>query len=405
MLTAMRRFDVLIVGAGAAGLTLAHTGAGSVLPGIGAPEIALVEPPPGAASRAEERTWCFWEHGAGPWDGVLTASWRALSVVAPSGAGCEQAITPRSYKMLRSRDFEEHVRAGLAPNVHPCTATVTAITDGADRATVHALRPDGSPVELEARWVFDSRPPSAPPDARTTLLQHFRGWFVRTADDAFDPGTALLMDLRTPQPPRGVSFGYVLPLSRREALVEYTEFTREVLDDSGYDAALRHYTGQVLGLEGFTVTASEQGVIPMTDGCFPTRAGRRVFLLGAAGGAIRPSTGYAFSGIQRQVSSVVRALEEGRVPTPPVPHRRRHRAMDSVLLRALDSGRLDGAAFFARLFAENDMGDVLDFLDGCSAFGRELAMGATTPVVPMSVTAVERALLSLRRRPRGRGAS
>ncbi|GAA4943787.1 lycopene cyclase family protein [Streptomonospora halophila] len=391
----MRVFDLLIVGAGAAGLSLAHAAAGIVLPGVGTPQIALVEPPAGAP-RPNERTWCFWEHGAGPWDEVLAARWDQLSVVSPTGARHEQSIGPQSYKMLRSRDFEDHVRGRMGPNVHEYAATVEAIDDGFDHATVHASRADGSPLSLTARRVFDSRPLTAPPAARTTLLQHFRGWFVHTGHDAFDPGSAVLMDLRTAQPRRGVSFGYVLPLSPREALVEYTEFTRRVLDDAGYEAALHHYTAEVLGLERFTVSASEQGVIPMTDGGFATRAGRRVFRMGAAGGATRPSTGYTFSGIQRQVASVVRSLERGRLPLPPIPHSRRHLAMDAVLLRALDSGRLDGAAFFARLFARNDMRDVLDFLDGRSGLGRELLVGATAPVVPMSVTMLECAFRSPR---------
>ncbi|WP_116247819.1 lycopene cyclase family protein [Nocardiopsis sp. FIRDI 009] len=397
----MREFDLLIAGAGAAGLTLAHSAAGIVMPGIGTPEIALVEPPPGAR-RPAERTWCFWERGPGPWDGLLTARWETLSVVSPSGASHEQAISPLSYKMLRSRDFEAHVRAGLGPNVHPYTATVTAIDDGTDHATVHASRPDGSRVSFRAGHVFDSRPRPVPPRARTTLLQHFRGWFVHARDDVFDPATASLMDLRTPRPRTGVSFGYVLPLSSRDALVEYTEFNREVLDEDGYESALRRYTGEVLGLRRFTVAAREQGVIPMTDARFPTRAGRRVFRLGAAGGATRPSTGYTFSGIQRQVASVVRALERGRDPLPPVPHRRRHLVMDSVLLYALDSGRLDGAEFFARLFARNDTRDVLEFLDGRSALGRELALGVTTPVAAMSAAAVGRAFAPLRPRRRTR---
>ncbi|OLT24773.1 lycopene cyclase [Nocardiopsis sp. CNR-923] len=390
----MREFDLIIVGAGAAGLTLAHSAAGAALPGTGVPRIALVEPPAGPA-RPPERTWCFWERGPGPWDDALAARWDTLSVVAPSGQRYEQAISPLSYKMLRSRDFDAHVRARLGPHVHPCTATVTAIEDGAERATVHASRPDGAPVRLSAPHVFDSRPRSAPP-ARTTLLQHFRGWFVRTERDAFAPATASLMDLRTPRPRTGVSFGYVLPTSAREALVEYTEFNRQALDADGYESALRRYCEEVLGLGRYTVAAREQGVIPMTDGRFRTRAGRRVYRLGAAAGAIRPSTGYAFSGIQRQVASVVRSLERGRAPVPPVPHRRRHLAMDSVLLHGLDSGRLDGAEFFARLFARNDTRDVLDFLDGGSTLRRELALGATTPVAAMSAALLARALAGLR---------
>lgn len=386
--------DITIVGAGAAGLSLAYRLARA--PGLGNPAVALVEPPHGAGARPGDRTWCFWEHGRGPWDDTLAARWDELSVIAPGGRRSLRSLPPLSYKMLRSRDFEEGVRSALGPAVDSWTATVTSVQDGPDRAVVHALRPDGAPLRLRSRWVFDSRPLGALPPARTTLLQHFRGWFVRTERDEFDAGHALLMDLRTPQPNSGVSFGYVLPLSPREALVEYTEFTRQVIDDLEYEAALRHYTRDILGLGAFTVTSSEQGVIPMTDAHLTTRTGRRVLRIGAAGGATRPSTGYTFSGIQRQAASVVRALQRGAVPVPAVPHRRRHLAMDSVLLRALDSGRVDGAAFFAGLFERNDVRDVLNFLDGSSLLRRELAMGLTTPVVPMALTSADQALWALR---------
>ncbi|QVQ54253.1 lycopene cyclase [Spiractinospora alimapuensis] len=390
----MGRYDLVIVGAGAAGLTLAHRASSVVLPGVGTPRIALVEPPAGAP-RSKDRTWCFWERGVGPWDGILAARWDTLTVISHPGERYTRGISPQSYKMLRSRDFEAYVHSRLGAGVDLYTATVTDIDDGADNATVSAERPDGQPLELEARWAFDSRPLASPPRAHTTLLQHFRGWFVRADTDVFDADSALLMDFRTPQPRNGVAFGYVLPLSAREALVEYTEFTREVLDDGGYDRALRQYTEEVLGLKGLTLVRTEQGVIPMTDGAFSPRTGRRTFRIGAAGGATRPSTGYTFSGIQRQVDSVMRHLEQGRTPVPPLPHHRRHRAMDAILLRALDTGRLSGAEFFARLFARNDMRDVLDFLDGHSAPRREFAMGMTTPLLTMSITTLERALVGV----------
>ncbi|MBV2365288.1 lycopene cyclase family protein [Streptomonospora nanhaiensis] len=393
----MRQFDVAVVGAGAAGLSLTHRLAASNRAAGRRLGIALVEPPPGPA-RPPERTWCYWERGVGRWDPVLAARWERLAVVGADGRRRVHRTAPFSYKMLRSRDFEKYVAATAVEGVTVLRATVAEVADGAERAVVRAVDGAGAPVEIAATWVFDSRP-AAPPPGRTALLQHFRGWFARTPHDAFDPSGAVLMDLRTPQPARGVSFGYVLPLSPREALVEYTEFTREALDTPAYEAALRDYTGRVLKLREVEVTAAEQGAIPMTDARLPTRAGRRVFRIGAAGGATRPSTGYTFSGIQRQTAAVARALERGAEPVPPTPHRRRHLAMDAVLLRALDTGRVDGAAFFTRLFDRTPLPAVLDFLDGPSHPLRELAIGLRAPVAPMALTAAE---CALRRRPRVR---
>lgn len=69
------------------------------------------------------------------------------------------------------------------------------------------------------------------------------------------------MDFQPPQPPRGVAFGYVLPTSPREVLVERTEFSRSVSTTEQYDTALADYTA-LLGLLPFEVVAAEQGAMP-----------------------------------------------------------------------------------------------------------------------------------------------
>lgn len=393
--------DVIVVGAGAAGLSLAYR---LCTPPSGrpAPDVTLVDAPAGPL-RPPERTWCFWESSPGDFDGALTASWESLRVRGRDGAASVGRPAPYRYKMLRSGAFERLLARRLDGPGAPrrVAARIDGIRDVASGAEVTGVAADGSPLTLRGRWVFDSRPPRVLPPARTTLLQHFRGWFVRTDRPAFDPRTADLMDFRTPQPPHGLSFGYVLPTSAHEALVEYTEFSREVLDDAGYDAALRHYVQQVLGLGLFEVTASEQGVIPMTDGRFPRRVGRSVFRIGTAGGATRPSTGYTFAAVQRQTGAVAAAYHAGRVPEPPPAHSARARAMDAVLLRGLDSGRVDGAAFFEGLFRRVPMERLLRFLDGDTRPYEDFAIGLRTPVGPMLRTVAELPWRS-RRAPRER---
>ncbi|MEU9731743.1 lycopene cyclase family protein [Streptomyces sp. NPDC048002] len=391
----MLEADVAVLGAGAAGLSLAHRLSEAR---SGAPSVLLVDAPPGPL-RPPPRTWCYWEEGPGRFDAAVRAEWSRLRVRPPASTPIEQDISPLRYKMIRSDDFEALVARDLARggNVRRLEATVESVEEVPGAARVRMTGSDGRAELLAARWVFDSRPLGSLPAARTTVLQHFRGWIVRTAGAAFDPATVELMDFRTPQPAEGLSFGYVLPTAVNEALVEYTEFSPRVLSEAGYRLALRHYTRDVLLLPDFEIVAEEGGVIPMTDAPFARRVGTSVFRIGAAGGATRPSTGYTFAGLQRQTRAVASALRRGRHPEPPPAHSARSRAMDAVLLRALDSGRVDGPALFSRLFARVPMAQVLRFLDGRTSLRDDLAVGLHTPIGPMLRTVAE--LGRLPRRP------
>ncbi|MFI7311869.1 lycopene cyclase family protein [Streptomyces hygroscopicus] len=392
----MREADIVVVGAGAAGLALADrlTRPGGPRP---VPSVVLVSAPPGPA-RPAERTWCFWEPPGGDYDDAVVASWERLRVRAPGGAVVEARPVPLRYKMIRSRGFEALLRERLAgrPGFRGVEAAVAEVRDGRGGAEVRGTTAGGAPLTLGARWVFDSRPLSRLPPARTVLLQHFRGWFLRTERPAFDPWAAELMDFRTPQPDRGLSFGYVLPLGAREALVEYTEFSPRVRDGAAYDRLLGHYARKVLGVGAARVVAAEQGVIPMTDAVFPRRAGASVFRIGAAGGATRPATGYTFTAVRRQAAAIADACRAGRVPVPPPAYSARTRAMDAVVLRALDRGRIDGPRFFTVLFRRCPAQRLLRFLDGESRLLEDLTIGLRTPVAAMLRTVAELPLLPRR---------
>ncbi|MFF3214226.1 lycopene cyclase family protein [Streptomyces sp. NPDC002886] len=383
-----------MIGAGAAGLSLASALVDPQADRGPVPRVLMATAPPGP-TRSPDRTWCYWEAGEGPYDGLLAGSWNRLRVYSRDGAEIDRSLGSLRYKMLRSRTFEDTLSTRLRTlGVDVRGMTVESATDAGNHAVVRSRDSSGASSLLRSGLVFDSRPLSTLPAARTTLLQHFRGWFVRTASPAFDPGAAILMDFRLPQPPRGLAFGYVLPMSPYEALVEYTEFSPRPLHEEAYENALRHYCGSVLSLPDYTVREREQGVIPMTDGHFPRRHGHRVFPIGAAGGATRPSTGYTFAAIQRQSHLIAEAVRAGRSPgRVPPPHRFRARAMDAVLLRALDTGRVKGADFFAHLFASLPPERVLRFLDGATSPWEDFGMGLRTPVVPMLRSLLELPLL------------
>jgi lycopene beta-cyclase len=247
----------------------------------------------------------------------------------------------------------------------------------------------GASDVVHASLVYDTRAAAPQTDGTVALLQHFRGWFVHSNDPVFDAEAAVLMDFRPPQPPHGVAFGYVLPTSAHDALIEYTEFTREPLTDDAYDQALGAYLA-TLGLSGLEVVSVENGVIPMTDATFPRRLGRRSYRLGTAGGATRPSTGYTFAAAQRQAFGTARSILAGTTLEPPPAYARRHLAMDRLMLQALDAGRVNGADFFLRLFDGHPVERVLRFLDGATSPSEDVAIMRSAPMGPMLRTITAR---------------
>ncbi|GAA3519755.1 lycopene cyclase family protein [Actinocatenispora rupis] len=362
----MTDVDLVLVGGGGAAHCLLH--ALGALRGL---RVAVVDP---VRHSGNDRTWCFWDRGRSPVEQAVTRRWSALRVVGPDGAAHPLAARGWSYALVRSADLYALARERAAHlDVTWYDEPALDVRDGAERARV--TTPSG---ELRARWVFDSRPLPPPPrrpllagrreGAETALLQHFRGWWLSGAD--VDPDTATLMDFAVPQPPEGLAFGYVLPVSASRALVEYTVFSRHRLPTEAYDVLRGRFPGA-------RVESTEDGAIPMTDAAFPRRTGRRVFRLGTGGGATRPATGYTFRAMLRQAASVAADLAAGRVPLPPRPYPRRHLGYDAVLLRALDRGLVDGRRLLTDLLAGSP--DTLAFLDGTTTPRQELSLLAVTP--------------------------
>ncbi|MCI2237591.1 lycopene cyclase family protein [Paenibacillus sp. TRM 82003] len=362
---------VVVVGLGAAGASLAWRLAGSGVP------LRVVEAPAGSGRRTQPRTWCTWgAAGPGPFGHLVSAEWPRVRLVSEGGDGVAAHLGGWRYRMLSSEDLDAAVRDRLR-----------AVGSVVEESVVD------DPAELrEPGWtVVDTRPVPVPRTGRTLLLQHFLGRRVRSERPVFDASTATLMDFRVPQPAGGVAFGYVLPTSAHDALVEYTLFSASVLTRGQYEQGLRDYLRRS-GIGEVEVLGEEQGVIPMTDAGFPPSPVPGVLRWGAASGSVRPSTGYAFSALQRQADVLAERARAGEPLVLPPAHRRRHLLMDSLVLEALARGRLDGPGFFTGLFARNPVHRVLGFLDGGTGPADDLRLMASSPRGPMLRTVLGRAL-------------
>ncbi len=366
-------FDYAILGGGAAGLSLALELVHSSLSGR---SILIVEKD---AKNTNDRTWCFWPDVPNPLDGIVFHTWPNLRI---RGENFDRTfeIHPFRYVMVRGLDFYNYARGELMQHNVTIVRGVGEVQDGKDAARI---RVEGK--EYEAAWAFDSR-------LRTTdivqaplrynyLIQHFKGWEIQTESAVFDPHTATLFDLYTPQR-GGVTFFYVLPFSARYALVEYTVFSQEVLPDGDYDQALQDYLHRELGLVDYRILKEERGVIPMTDHPFPRRLGERILAIGTRGGRVKPSTGYAFARIQRDSRRIVDSLVRHSHPFAIRPDPRRYRFYDALLLEVLKGDPFAGRRVLSAIFARNPVQRVLRFLDDGSSLGDDLLIISSCPLWP-----------------------
>jgi len=283
--------DVLIVGAGCAGLSLAvhllDAGASDL-------EIVLLDR---REAHVRDRTWCYWSGPDHPFQAAVSHSWHRWKVVTPAGA-VERGSRSVAYQCIPADAFYDLAlsRIEASPNVRLARG-VTVERLRAFDGGVAAVTSDGEFTALQA---FDSRPPEPGPIPASEIhwLQHFVGLEVETDDPVFDPSVATLMDFRVMDGP-DIRFMYVLPLDERTALVEDTFFGGEPRPESEYLESIALYLEEHFGVGSWTERHRERGAIPMSTVPPAPPTCQRVTSIGVRAGLARPATGYAFLAIQR----------------------------------------------------------------------------------------------------------
>ena len=367
----------LILGAGCAGLSLAwHL----LDAGVTAP-ICLFDQRRGYAN---DRTWSYWQVEPTPFDGLADKQWAEWAVIDDGGRTAQRRTTRLPYCHLRSDVFYRRVleRLEAAPNVtlHLGQRIEWAGAVGA---------PGGVAVETrEGRWegarLFDSigATTRAKGDqaaqfdgASRPWLQHFLGLRIRTTRPVFSPETLTLMDHRVSQE-NGPHFVYLLPFSATEALIENTYLFPFPVSPTQHRRELTDYLALHWGLRPgeWEVVEEEGGAIPMGGFSASPEGPPRVHRIGLAGGAARPSTGYAFLRIQRQCLRLAVAVAQGREPSMDrsVFGAGKYRLFDRILLHALGRTPRLAPAFFTTLFERAPAESVVRFLTECSSWQDDL---------------------------------
>jgi len=368
-------YDIIILGAGCAGLSLLmrllkHTQ-------FREKSFLLIDK---EIKNRNDRTWCFWEKEKGFFEDIVFRKWDTVSFLSDDYSSSER-ILPYRYKMIRGIDFYRHCFDTIAdhPNVELACGEVNEWKFESD--TIF-FRINGNVIRLQntGTHVFNSfYSPNSHDEHTIRLIQHFKGWVIKTPAPLFNPGEAVIMDFRVHQK-RGTTFVYMLPFDETTALIEYTLFSGELLPEGEYDQELKDYIISFLGINEYTIIEEEQGQIPMTNEklCFAGHG----WQIGTAGGQTKPSSGYTFQFIQKQSQQVTDYLLAGKplekIPATP----KRFRFYDNTLLHVLYKNYLPGQKIFTELFRKNKIQSVLRFLDNESSFSEDIKIISSLPKIP-----------------------
>ena len=351
----MLHYDYIILGAGAAGLLLADTLGKD--PHFADQSILLIDK---ATKTQNDRTWCFWEKDNGSLDHLVHKSWSQL-YIAGKTLNRTTSIAPYTYKMIRGLDFYTYYLERIK--------TYRNLTWIQDVVTQVKETPEGVQVVTQqntytGRKVFTSLLDKTAMQQQSTypvLQQHFLGWFVKMEKAVFTPDTATFMDFSILQK-GNTRFMYVLPLSEHEALVEYTLFSEHLLTKDEYEVELTSYLKTHYNQTPYSITATEQGSIPMTCYPFYHKNTDRLIHIGIAGGWAKPSTGFTFYNTYKQVQTLGEYLKQDK-PLSQWYKKDRFWWYDLLLLDVLHEANHTGATLFEALFARRKATLILKFLE------------------------------------------
>lgn len=367
----MEQYDYIIIGGGCAGLSLAFHMKKN---GLFGKKILILEE---KRKKKNDRSWCFWAAEAPKFGELLVKSWDKLAF---RKGDFEQVESPQKlkYHYIKGSDFYEEMHRMIQQDPmfeyrQERVVDIETVAGGVKVKTRDQL--------YHASWAFNSIPPHSSQKKKEEiwLQQHFVGYFLETEKAVFDKEEVSFMDFRTAYPN---AFIYILPFSSTHALVEFTAFSEKLWEEKVYDAEIRSYLKDKMGIERFEIKEIERGAIPMSSHRFSKKESDRIINIGTRGGMTKPTTGYTFLRIQEDSKKIVDQLIRSGNPLYVSDQKIRYRFYDNLLLDIIKHEPEQVDRIMGVLFKRNKISTILRFLSEKTSPWNELRLLLRLPWAP-----------------------
>lgn len=306
-----------------------------------------------------DRTWCYWEEPKGKWDKIVSMKWNCGLFVSDNFQR-DLDLDPYQYKMIKGLDFYNRIFKSLSKenNITIINQKVLGYSESVNGVVIQTTGGDFSCEKL-LNSIYD--PTDILRQKKYPLLQqHFIGWLIKSREAVFNPNRFTFMDFSIKQK-GNTRFMYILPISNTQALIEYTLFSKDLLDESEYEQEIKNYI-ENLGINDYEIVAKEQGSIPMTSYPFWKKNTKNIINIGSAGGWTKASTGFTFKNSDKKATALATFLQTEN------DFRKFHKKnrfwfYDLLLLDILDQKNEEGFRIFSSLFKKGNPSLIFKFLD------------------------------------------
>ena len=329
------------------------------------------------SKKTNDRTWCFWDNEK-IFDSIATKKWNNAWFI-DNKSKINLNLNPYQYKMIRGLDFYELVfeKIKQEKNIIFKNQKISNFIDYDTHCEVTTATEKFSCDKI-FNSIFDVQ--NVKNQSKYPLLQqHFIGWFIKSTLPVFDENAVLFMDFSINQL-NNTRFMYILPTTANEALVEYTLFSKDLLQDVEYETEIENYLKN-LGIFDYEIIEKERGNIPMTSYKFWKKNSKNIVNIGSNGGWTKASTGFTFKNVTKLSKKLVQFIETNTDFTK-FHQKDKFWFYDLLFIDVLFKDNASGSVVFSSLFKNGDPLLIFRFLDGETSFYEDIKVMLKCPKLP-----------------------
>lgn len=357
----MKEFDYIILGGGLSGLSLAYE-----LNRQGCLKnktLAILEK---RKNYKRDKNWSYWDYDHNAFKNCVIQSWDSFEIKHDNKSivlSCNK--TP--YRTIDSKKFYDFIIKDLSKNKNILLKKDTNIIS----LKKNVIKTNKG--IYKGKYIFDSL--LKIPQKQVEMYQHFYGCEIEVKKNTFNSKSLQLMDFDCEQK-NGLHFFYVLPFSKKRALIETTWYSKTIKKPVDYQNEISEYL-QKYQIKG-KIRYKEFGAIPLCN--FPKDPKiSNYFKIGTAGNMTRISTGYTFQTIQMFSKNLAKELRQTNKISTIKTRSYKYTFLDQILLSVIQRQYKLMPKIFFNLFKNNSSETVINFLSDKSNFADDIQIIKSMP--------------------------